>query len=228
MSHARADSQAANRDGVWTIVVAGGSGVRFGARKQFVEIAGRTVLFRSVEAAVSSSEGVVAVVPADSLDQASIELACTVVAGGASRAGSVRAGLNAVPDDAQIVLVHDAARPLVTHAVFQRVVEAVRAGAKAVIPTIEVADSIRHVDGHPIDRSTLRAVQTPQGFDAASLRAGHASAGDATDDATLVGALGHEVVMVEGDPDNRKLTVPSDLISAEALLMARQSKESAT
>lgn len=221
MSHSIAHSVEDTRQKVWTIVVAGGSGLRFGARKQFVELAGRTVLQRSVDAASAQSIGVVVVVPADAVDSTAIEVdsvSLHVVAGGASRADSVRAGLAHVPEDAGVVLVHDAARPLASPELFGRVIDAVVAGATAVVPAIAVADTIRHREGGVVDRSELLAVQTPQGFDVATLRNAHQSNGDATDDATLVEALGHEVVVVEGDAINNKLTEPTDLLAAASII----------
>ncbi len=221
MSHSRADSSSDDLKSVWTIVVAGGSGLRFGARKQFAEIEGKTVLQRSVDAAASISAGVVVVLPHDAVESSRVHANDTVlevVAGGASRAESVRAGLAAVPDTALVVLVHDAARPLASPSLFARVVQAVADGAHAVVPAIAVSDTIRHRDGGVIDRSQLLAVQTPQGFDVATLRRAHASNDDATDDATLVEALGHEVVIVDGEAVNQKLTEPTDLVVAASII----------
>ena len=228
MSHLHADSSELLADFVWTIVVAGGAGLRFGSRKQFADLSGKSVLQWSIDAADSVSAGIVVVVPADSADSQNISAGADlrVVAGGTTRAGSVRAGLAAIPDDARIVLVHDAARPLASPALFASVVLAVSTGGAAVIPVVEVSDTIRHIDGGVVDRSELRAVQTPQGFDAAQLRAAHADAGEATDDATLVEALGHRVVTVEGEPENRKLTEPTDLVTAAALIDHRKAESS--
>ncbi len=211
---------------VWCVVVAGGSGRRYGGAKQFELLAGRRVIDHSVAAAASVCDGVVAVLPADALAGAdgAVPGAAAVVAGGDTRAGSVRAGLATVPDDAEVVLVHDAARPLATAELFARVVAAVRAGAPAVVPVVPVADTIREVvDGasRVVDRDRLRAVQTPQGFDAATLRAAHAADGDATDDAGLVEAAGGVVALVEGEAANRKITDPDDRLVAEAVLAAR-------
>ena len=144
-----------------------------------------------------------------------------VVAGGATRSASVRAGLAAVPDGAAVVLVHDAARPLATEALFERVVAAVRAGAAAAVPAVPVVDTIRRLDGGVVDRDLLRAVQTPQGFDAAVLRDVHRTEPDASDDAGLVEAAGGHVELVEGERENLKLTDPIDAVVAEALLAAR-------
>jgi 2-C-methyl-D-erythritol 4-phosphate cytidylyltransferase len=221
MSHDHADSALPSVAPVWTVVVAGGSGLRFGARKQFADLAGQSVLRRSVDAAARVSSGVVVVVPSDAVsDQAlaSTETDVLVVAGGATRAESVRAGLAAIPDGVAYVLVHDAARPLASSALFESVVAALLGGANAVVPAISVPDSIRHVGGGIVDRRELLAVQTPQGFPLSVLRAAHASGAEATDDATLVEALGHEVVIVEGEVRNRKITEPTDLVAASAMV----------
>ena len=143
-----------------------------------------------------------------------------VVAGGVLRSDSVRCGLNRVPDDAEIVLVHDGARPLATDGVFERVIQAVRSGADAAIPVIDLTDTIRWRRGGTADRRELAAVQTPQAFRAGALRAAHAGGADATDDATLVEAAGGTVVTVDGDSRNLKITEPHDLLVAEALLEA--------
>lgn len=210
-------------DQVWCIVVAGGSGRRWGGAKQFEPLAGVRVIDRSVSTAVAACDGVVAVVPAgpDGEPATVVPRADRVVVGGASRSDSVRAGLAAVPDRAAVVLVHDAARPLATGDLFARVIEAVRAGADAVVPVVPVVDTIRSVDGGVVDRERLRAVQTPQGFTASVLRRIHAEDGDATDDAGLAEAAGHTVVQVEGDRGNLKLTEPADMVVAEALLATR-------
>lgn len=201
--------------GTWTIVVAGGSGSRFGARKQYLELAGRRILDWALDAAAAHSDGVVLVVPADELDRP--EPADRVVAGGATRSGSVRAGLAAVPDDVNIVLVHDAARPVPCPEVWTAVVAAIAEGADAAVPGVPVVDTLRERDGGTVDRDRFVAVQTPQGFRAAALRAAHAGDPEGTDDASLVEAAGGRVVVVEGDPRNIKVTTPVDLALAELL-----------
>ena len=211
---------------VWTIVVAAGRGERFGGDKQVADLGGRPVVARSVATAAEASDGVVLVVASERLAAAEALLgglagtvaAVTLVVGGATRSASVRAGLAAVPDDAEVVLVHDGARPLATGALFARVVAAVRAGADAVVPGVPVADSLRAVDGGPVDRDGVLAVQTPQGFPAHRLRAAHAGGVDASDDATLVEAAGGTVVVVDGEPTNLKITRPVDLALAAASL----------
>lgn len=216
--------------GVWTIVVAAGAGNRFGGAKQFRPLGDRWVIDWAVEASARWSQGVVVVLPAE---QATGEAAwrpshldhddpdrVVVVAGGVLRSDSVRRGLARVPTDARIVLVHDGARPLAGDGVFEPVICAVRDGADAAVPVIELTDTIRRRDGGTVDRRELVAVQTPQAFSAGVLRAAHAGGADATDDATLVEAAGATVVTVEGDPRNFKVTAPDDLTVAEALLAA--------
>lgn len=212
--------------GVWAVVAAAGSGTRFGAAKQFADLGGRPVLDRSVAVAAAGAEGVVAVVSAgpdrppglrDRLADLVRPAAVRVVTGGESRSESVRRGLEAVPAAAEVVLVHDGARPLASAELCRRVVAAVRAGADAAVPTVAVADSLRR-RGAAVDRAEFAAVQTPQGFRAAALRAAHAAGAEATDDATLVEAAGGRVVLVDGEPGNIKITTPADLRMAEALL----------
>lgn len=205
-------------DETWVILVAAGRGERFGGPKQYLDLGSSTVLDLSIDTAVAQSEGIVLVVAADRVAQhQSDPRLAAVVEGGETRSGSVRAGLAAVPLSARWVLVHDSARPLASGVVYQRVLDALRAGAVAAIPVVPVVDTIRRVGAGVIDRTDLRAVQTPQGFPAEVLRAAHASGGDATDDAGLVEALGHPVVLVDGDPVNRKITTADDLIVIRAL-----------
>jgi 2-C-methyl-D-erythritol 4-phosphate cytidylyltransferase len=211
-------------------VVAGGSGRRFGGPKQFLLLAGRPVAAWSVAAAHSVSDGVVLVVPdetaADRPDGAAAEgAACgadRVVTGGEARADSVRAGLAAVPDEAAVIVVHDAARPLAGPSLFAAVVGQVEGGAVCSIPVLPVSDTLKRTsDGlvtSTIDRDGLVSVQTPQAFAAAVLRQAHQSGGQSTDDAGLVERLGLPVHTVPGDPRNLKLTRPQDLDLAEALM----------
>jgi 2-C-methyl-D-erythritol 4-phosphate cytidylyltransferase len=208
---------------VWAVVVAGGSGQRFGQLKQFALLAERPVVEWAVAACRPSSSGVVLVVPKGSgLDTA--HGADVVVEGGSSRAESVRFGLAAVPDEAEVIIVHDAARPLASDALFRSVIAAVAVeGAGGAIPGVPVSDTIKVVDGArtvtaTLDRAALVAVQTPQAFGAALLRRAHAAGGEATDDAALVEALGATVRVVPGDPRNLKITTPADLGTAERLL----------
>jgi 2-C-methyl-D-erythritol 4-phosphate cytidylyltransferase len=145
-----------------------------------------------------------------------------VVAGGPTRADSVRAGLDAVPRDAAVIIVHDAARPLASPALFAAVVGAVGQGkAEGAIPVLEVSDTLKRTWGDQVastvDRDGLVTVQTPQAFVADTLRAAHLSGGQATDDAGLLEQMGSPVRTVPGDPWNLKLTRPEDLDLAEVL-----------
>jgi len=204
---------------MWTVIVAAGSGTRFGGAKQYAALAGQRVVDRRVATAVQVSDGVVVVVPPSDVGVESARLrAAEVVAGGPSRAASVRNGLAVVPADAAIICVHDAARPLAGPDIYRRVVQEVRSGAAGAVPVVPVTDTIRSVDGEVVDRSALQAVQTPQAFQADLLRAVHADGADATDDASLLEAAGHAVVAVEGHPRNIKITNPDDLVAAEAWL----------
>ena len=205
---------------MWCIVVAGGSGTRYGAAKQYVELDGVPVLHHSVAVAADVVDGVVVVLPAGDLDT-TVPGADAVVAGGDTRSASVRAGLAAVPQDAEVVLVHDAARPNASPELFRAVIAAVEAGADAAVPGVPVSDTIRHLDGGVVDRSQLVAVQTPQGFRADVLRTAHASGAEATDDAGLVEAAGGRVQIVPGERSNLKLTEPADLVVLEALRAQR-------
>jgi 2-C-methyl-D-erythritol 4-phosphate cytidylyltransferase len=149
-------------------------------------------------------------------------LADAVVTGGATRSASVRNGLAQVPADAEVIVVHDAARPLATPDLFEAVIAAVDDGADGALCAVPLTDTIRLTSGGTVDRAELLAVQTPQAFRAAALRAAHAGGDDATDDAALVEANGGRVVVVSGSPTNVKITHPHDLVVAAALLEARR------
>jgi 2-C-methyl-D-erythritol 4-phosphate cytidylyltransferase len=196
---------------VWTVVVAAGSGTRFGGPKQFEELGGRRVLDWAVAAATSASDGVVVVLPPGCAEGG--------IPGGDTRSESVRRGLEEVPADTGIICVHDAARPFATVELFRRVTAAVEEGADGAVPGLPLADTVKEIDAAGVvvvtpDRSRLVAVQTPQAFRADVLRRAHASGGEGTDDAALVEAIGGRVVVVAGEPDNVKLTMPEDLVRA--------------
>jgi 2-C-methyl-D-erythritol 4-phosphate cytidylyltransferase len=199
---------------VWAVVVAAGSGSRFGGPKQYEDLAGRRVLDWSVEAARGATDGVVLVVPANRSADAE-PAADAVVSGGDSRSASVRAGLARVPSSADVVVVHDAARPLASPELFRAVIDAVAHGADGAVPGIAVTDTVKRVrDGvveETLDRASLVAVQTPQAFAASVLRRAHAARSDASDDAALVEAIGGRVVVVPGEVANVKLTTADEL-----------------
>ena len=202
---------------VWAVVVGGGSGQRFGAAKQYERLGDERVIDRSRRVAESVCDGVIVVVPAADAEREH------GVAGGETRSASVRAGLAGVPDDADIVCVHDAARPMAGADLYRRVIDAVQAGADGAVPAVPVSDTIKIVDtdGAVVatpDRSTLVAVQTPQAFRADMLRKAHAEGGEGTDDAGLVEAIGGRIVTVPGELGNRKITDRADLEWARAQL----------
>jgi 2-C-methyl-D-erythritol 4-phosphate cytidylyltransferase len=212
---------------VAAIVVAGGSGTRFGGLKQFAELEGVTVAARSIAACRSVAPTVVLVAPVGTEERYGAD---QVVAGGASRAASVRAGLAALDGDVDVVVVHDAARPLASERLFFSVVgELADERVDGAICAVGVTDTIKRVievDGRrrvdaTLERSELVAVQTPQAFRADALRKAHASGAEATDDAALVEALGGVVVVVSGDDENLKLTSPIDLAAAAEILGQR-------
>jgi 2-C-methyl-D-erythritol 4-phosphate cytidylyltransferase len=204
--------------------VAGGSGRRFGATKQFLELAGRPVVAWSVDAARAVADGVVVVVPAEggAIGSEWKPDADRIVTGGSTRASSVRAGLEAVPEDAAIVVVHDAARPLASPALFEAVVAAVHDGAPGAVPVVALGDTLKRAERGvvvgTVDRSGMVSVQTPQAFAADVLREAHADGPEATDDAALLERIGATVHTVDGDPQNLKITHPGDLDVCEALV----------
>ena len=210
------------------IVTAAGSGERLGAGvpKAFVDLDGNTMLEHAVAGLLASGviDTVIVAVPESLVGETTALLAgrAMVVAGGAERPDSVRLALQAV-DEADFVLVHDAARPLTPADQIQRVVAALYAGVRAVIPVLPVTDTIKAVDangavlGTP-ERAGLRAVQTPQGFETALLRRAYQQSASVTDDASLVENLGVPVHTVAGDPLAFKVTTPLDLRLARAVL----------
>jgi 2-C-methyl-D-erythritol 4-phosphate cytidylyltransferase len=220
---------------VWAVLAAAGSGDRLGAErpKAFVRLGDRPLLGESLER-LDDSEWVDAIVVAapPGWEEPTIllaeELGCSkvsaCVAGGATRGESVRLALAEVPDDAAVVLVHDAARPLLDDAVVERVVTALNEGWDGAVPVLPVADTIKRVEGdrvvETLDRDELRAVQTPQAFVAQVLR--DACSGDvssASDCSSLVEARGGRVKVVEGDPRLLKVTDAADLDRVAALLL---------
>ena len=219
----------------WAILVAAGSGERLGADrpKAFVALGSRVLLAESLERLDASAwiDAVVVAVPAD-WEEAAIVLAeeivaskvAAVVTGGATRAESVRAALEEVPETAVVVLVHDAARPLVDDAIIERVIAPLAEGFEGVVPALPLADTVKRVArglvAETVDRSDLVTVQTPQAFDAAALRAAYRDVdlAEATDCASLVEARGGRIRIVEGDPRLLKITTTADLALVESWL----------
>jgi 2-C-methyl-D-erythritol 4-phosphate cytidylyltransferase/2-C-methyl-D-erythritol 2,4-cyclodiphosphate synthase len=226
-------SKAATPVTLSVIVVAAGSGTRLGSSlpKAFVDVGGRTILERSLLPLATLSDCDVVIVAPEAWVSAAEDLAqkalsgarVTVVAGGNSRTDSVRAGLATISDSTTVLLVHDAARATTPAEVFTRVIDAVQGGAKGVIPTLDVVDTIvskngtAGATGAAIDRSQLLITQTPQGFDREALVAAYEGfEGEATDDAEVLRHAGYEVVAVEGHRDAHKITYPHDLARLEA------------
>lgn len=210
-----------HREVIWSVLLAAGSGERFGAAKQFETLGDRRVVDWPLEVLGRHSDGVVLVVPDDDVSRRggiaeSHTSPVRVVAGGASRSASVRQAMQALPTETTIICVHDAARPFVPDSVLHAVIDAVRDGADGAVPglivtdTIKVVNEVAEVTATP-DRATLRAVQTPQAFRANVLWRAHSFAADATDDAALVERGGGRVKVVAGDAMLRKITTPDDL-----------------
>lgn len=218
------------------IIVAGGSGTRMGARlpKQFLTLCGEPILMRTIRAIVASGEEpmeVIVTLPADQFglwqelcEQHGFSLPHRVVAGGPTRWHSVKNALDSIGDvaDVDVIAVHDGVRPLASIELIDRVLEAARRSGAA-IPVVMLNDSVRQVEdatSHALDRASLRAVQTPQAFDASLLMNAYSQPylPTFTDDASVVERWGHAVALVEGDPKNLKITRPMDLALAEYLL----------
>lgn len=218
------------------VIPAGGSGSRFGGElpKQFLSLGGISVLRRSTLAAAATPEvgAIVIAAPADAVDRARAEVAgigkvVAVVAGGATRVESVGNALAALPAEPEVILVHDAARPLARTALFSEAIASARAAGGAIV-AVRVADTVKRVGADGVVRETvareaLWRIQTPQAFRTELLRRAHREAHergwDATDDAALVERVGGEVRVVEGDGMNFKITTPEDLALAERLLV---------
>ncbi|MCP3759476.1 2-C-methyl-D-erythritol 4-phosphate cytidylyltransferase [Streptomyces sp. TBY4] len=234
------------------VIPAAGRGVRLGpgAPKALRTLGGTPMLIHAVRAMARSRAVAVVVVVAPSdgtaevrrlLDEHALpeRTEILVVPGGETRQESVRAGLDALPADITAVLIHDAARPLVPVDTVDSIVEAVRDGAPAVVPALPLADTVKEVEpGRPGEpepvvatpvRARLRAVQTPQGFDLATLRLAHEKVAldgeGATDDAGMVEQLGVTVVVVPGHEEAFKVTRPLDLVLAEAVLARRRATD---
>jgi 2-C-methyl-D-erythritol 4-phosphate cytidylyltransferase len=219
---------------VWAVLAAAGSGERFGADrpKAFVRLGEQPLLAESL-ARLEASDWIDAIVVAapPGWEEPAIllaeELGCgkvsACVTGGATRADSVRLGVAEVPGDAAVVLVHDAARPLLDDSVVERVVTALGDGWDGAVPALPIPDTVKRVDGERVaetlPRGDLRVVQTPQAFVADVLR-GALTASDWTDCSAAVEAAGGRVRVVDGDPRLLKVTDAADLDRVAALLVS--------
>jgi 2-C-methyl-D-erythritol 4-phosphate cytidylyltransferase len=194
------------------VIVAAGSGTRFGGPKHNLLLDGVELWRRAAD--VFEAAGITNVVVVGDVPGG--------VPGGFRRRDSVQRGLDALPADVDCVLVHDAARPLVTVGLIERLVQRFAIGdVDGVIPAVPLVDTVKRVDGEAVvatvDRSALVSVQTPQAFRLSSLRSAHAvDDADATDDASMVERNGGTVVQVMGDAKNLKITLPDDLVVARA------------
>jgi len=218
---------------VWAVIVAAGRGERLGLDrpKAFAKLGDRPLLAESLER-LDGSDWVDAIVVAAPLDWEepvillAEELSCSKVvasvAGGETRAASVRAALREVDDDAAVVLVHDAARPLLSEDVIDRLLTTLNEGWDGVVPALPIHDTVKRVDGEQIaetvDREQLVVAQTPQAFVWPVLRDAAGGDGDATDCAALVEARGGRIKAVPGDPKLVKITDLSDLELVERWL----------
>ena len=219
------------------IIVAGGSGTRFGAQlpKQFLDLGGKPILMRTIQAFEEALSGdyheIIVTLPADQMglwhelrERYAFAVPHRVVPGGETRWHSVKNALDSIgdTDGVDVIAVHDGVRPLASVDLINRVLDAARRDGAA-IPVVMLNDSVRQVDGdvsHALDRSSLRAVQTPQAFAARLLVDAYGQPFEPTftDDASVVERAGHRVTLVEGDPRNLKITRPMDLALAEYLL----------
>lgn len=225
-------------DSFWGIIPSGGSGTRAGASipKQYVEIAGQTILQHAVDALATHPRCAGIVIAADPQWHEQIlrmleavEIPTILVEGGARRQDSVHAGLRALPSEVDVILVHDAARPALSNGVIDRVLAGVEV-ADLVIPGLPVVDTLKRVDIsgmvlETVDRDAFRTVQTPQGVRRSTLsRAFEIALRDeisVTDEAGLVELTGGRVLIVEGDSQNLKVTRPEDFRTAEQYLLNR-------
>ena len=209
------------------IIAAAGSGERFGATlpKALITLGNRTLIEHAVAALAPIASEIVICAPAgyEKQIQELVGADITVVTGGTTRSDSVRAGIAALTGNNKYVLVHDAARALASTQLAKNVLASLEKGEVAVIPGLELIDTVKSVDagGHVTstpDRASLRRVQTPQGFDLEILKKAHSSGANATDDGALVEAIGHKVLIINGEDRALKITTPADLATALSTL----------
>ena len=218
---------------VWAVVVAAGRGERLGLDrpKAFAKLNDRPLLAESLERLERSDwiDSIVVAAPPDWEEPVILlaeELGCgkvlSVVPGGETRAASVRAGLAEVPDDAAVVLVHDAARPVLAEEVIERLLTALNEGWDGVVPALPIPDTVKRIEGdevvETVEREGLVGAQTPQAFLWPTFRDAAAGGGDETDCATLIEARGGRIKVVRGDRRLVKVTDHDDLAAVEALL----------
>ena len=209
------------------IIAGAGLGNRLGANlpKALLQIDGITLVERAFTSLSSVVDEIVITAPTgyETEFRKIVGESAKVITGGVLRSDSVRLALDSLSPSIEYVLVHDAARGLATPDVARRVLDALKAGESAVIPVLPVVDTIKEIDSAGYvrttpDRSALRSIQTPQGFEVSVLRRAHEASEDATDDAALVEALGIKVKTIDGEARALKITNPSDIATAHSLL----------
>ena len=211
-------------DDIWGLVLAAGSGSRFGDKKQFLEINGQRLVDLSLQTTASVCAGVVLVLPVGcSWDGAPVD---AIVAGGATRIGSARNGLEAIPGSARLILIHDAAHPLASRALFLSLLDAMEdPTVDAALPVVPAVDTVMRIGdsgvSETIRREGLVVVQTPQVFRADVLRAAHLQGGDVSDDSVLVQRAGAKIKTIPGEVGNLHMTTKEDLPTISRLLDAR-------
>jgi 2-C-methyl-D-erythritol 4-phosphate cytidylyltransferase len=208
---------------VWGIVLAAGTGTRFGDAKQFLALGGLRLVDRVVQTAGAVCNDVVVVLP-EGVDWSGPSVTAAV-AGGSTRSQSVRRGLDAVPSRTEVIVVHDAAHPLASRALFEAVVDGLTEGVDCVVPCLPLTEPIKRVnDGRVIEtleRDGWTVVQSPHAFRARVLRTAHSGAPEAVEDTVLVEELGGTIATVPGDPFNVHVTTRAELELAGRLLEER-------
>ena len=216
------------------IIAGAGSGHRLGADlpKALVKLIDKSLVEHAVAALAPVAELIIVTAPAGFEDKFKELLGdqVTVITGGVLRSDSIRLALAQIPANYEYVLVHDAARAIASTELAKNIVAELAKSEQAVIPALDVVDTIKEVDASGYvrstpDRSTLRAVQTPQGFVKSVLAHAHSSAEDATDDAALVEAIGIKVKVIAGEERALKITTKSDLIRATQILLPNTEKQ---
>ena len=216
------------------IIAGAGSGHRLGAQlpKALVKLVDKSLVEHAVAALAPVAELIIVTAPAGYEEEFKKLLGdqVTVITGGVLRSDSIRLALSNIPHNYEFVLVHDAARAIASTELAKNIISELAKGEQAVIPALDVIDTIKEVDASGYvrstpNRSTLRAVQTPQGFVKSVLAHAHSSAEDATDDAALVEAIGIKVKVIAGEEQALKITNPSDLTRAIQLLLPNTEKQ---
>jgi 2-C-methyl-D-erythritol 4-phosphate cytidylyltransferase/2-C-methyl-D-erythritol 2,4-cyclodiphosphate synthase len=215
------------------IIAGAGSGHRLGADlpKALVKLIDKTLVEHAVNALAPVAQLIVVTAPAGFEDKFKEILGdqVKVITGGVLRSDSIRIALNEIGNEYEFVLVHDAARGIASTQLATMVINELANGEQAVIPALDVVDTIKEIDANGYVRNTperanLRAVQTPQGFSKSALAHAHASAEDATDDAALVEAIGIKVKVIAGEERALKITTKSDLARAVEILLPNTQK----